>query len=169
MAWHPSMDGGRHFLSCTSGLQEDSRGGAWVGGVRGEFPARWGMWSLLRLIVDSWMSLLISVNWPHSLPLTSLSKPSRKYLGAWGNSLPGAADTDSKGTLGLLLVCWVILSVLYPCLPPTIMLHYVPSADLRARPHLEDVKSTDAWWEVHRHLIWTLLPKTSWNWLLQLR
>ena len=27
---------------------------AWVGGVPEEFPARWGMWSLLRLIVGSW-------------------------------------------------------------------------------------------------------------------
>ena len=82
--WHgtPAWVGGCHFLSCASGLQEDSRGGAWVGRILGEFPARGGMWSLLRLIVGPGMSLLISVNWPHSLPLTSLSKPSRKNLGA---------------------------------------------------------------------------------------
>lgn len=82
MVWHPSMDRGHHFLSCASGLQEDSRGGAWVGGVLGKFPARGGMWFLLRHIVGPGTSLLISVNWPHSLPLTSLSKPSRKNLGA---------------------------------------------------------------------------------------
>ena len=31
----PACLGGRHFLSCTSGLQEDSRGGTWTGGVLG--------------------------------------------------------------------------------------------------------------------------------------
>ena len=29
----PACLGGRHFLSCASGLQEDSRGGTWTGGV----------------------------------------------------------------------------------------------------------------------------------------
>ena len=32
----PACLGGRHFLSCASGLQEDAMGGTWTGGVPGE-------------------------------------------------------------------------------------------------------------------------------------
>ena len=49
------------------------------------------------------------------------------------------------------------------------MLGYVPSADLRPRPHIEDVNPRVSWYEVHIRLISPFLPEDSWKWLLQVR
>ena len=81
MALHPGMDREPSLpimhIWAPAGWQGRGLGGRRCGG----FPASGGIWDL-RLIVGPGMYLLISVNWPHSLPLTSLSKPSRKNLGA---------------------------------------------------------------------------------------
>ena len=83
------------------GQQGRGLGGRASGGI----SSKMGMWFFLGLTVGPVMSLLSSVSWPHSLPRTSLSKPSRRNLGPEPDSLPGAAETDSGGTLGPLLVC----------------------------------------------------------------
>ena len=49
------------------------------------------------------------------------------------------------------------------------MLGYVPSADLRPRPHIKDVNRRVSWYEVHIRLISPFLPEASWKWLLQVR
>ena len=82
MASHPSLDR-RPSLPIMPIWAPGGQQGRGLGGRGSEgVSVKSGDEVLLRLIVAPGMSLLISVNWPHSLPLTSLSKPNGKNLGA---------------------------------------------------------------------------------------
>ena len=105
MASRPSLVSGPSLpimrIWAPGGQQRRGLGGRASGGS----SSKMGMWSFLGLRGGPATSLLSSVSWPRSLPHTSLSKPSRQNLGPEPDSLPGAAETDSGGTLGPLLVC----------------------------------------------------------------
>ena len=77
----PAFLEGRHFLSCASGLQEDSRGGTWTGRVLGNVSQDWQVDFPLTL-KGSWDVPVLNCQLAHSMPLTCVSTPNRKNWGA---------------------------------------------------------------------------------------